>query len=116
VLDLVESGKMKLQDVQFFVLDEADRLLDTGNQQSITKLHTKIKKFCAQAVMPDGYTGRPLQARWSRTHAFVPLYRVANTCAVVFGGHCRRRSCFRQPCTIQSSNSFLRRFSAFQLG
>ena len=40
VLDLVESGKMKLQDVQFFVLDEADRLLDTGNQQSITKLHT----------------------------------------------------------------------------
>lgn len=63
VLDLVESGKMKLQDVQFFVLDEADRLLDTGNQQSITKLHTKIKKLCAQAIMPDGFVGRPLQAR-----------------------------------------------------
>lgn len=66
VLDLVESGKLKLQDVQFFVLDEADRLLDTGNQQAITKLHTKIKKFCAQAAMPDGFTGRPLQVRWSR--------------------------------------------------
>jgi ATP-dependent RNA helicase DDX1 len=63
VLDLVESGKMRLHDVQFFVLDEADRLLDTGNQQSISKLHAKIKKHCAQAVLPDGFTGRPLQVR-----------------------------------------------------
>lgn len=68
VLDLVESGKMKLQDVQFFVLDEADRLLDTGNQQAITKLHTRIKKYCAQAVMPDGYSGRLLQARLTHFH------------------------------------------------
>ena len=83
MLDLVESGKMKLHDVQFFVLDEADRLLDTGNQQSITKLHTKIKKFCAQADMPDGYTGRPLQVRWSRRHAFVPLYHAGKTRTVI---------------------------------
>lgn len=75
MLELVESRKMKLQDVQFFVLDEADRLLDTGNQQSITKLHTKIKRFCAQAVMPDGHTGRPLQARWNSHVGFVQLYR-----------------------------------------
>ena len=33
---------MKLGSVQFFVLDEADRLLDTGNQEAIQKLHKKI--------------------------------------------------------------------------
>ena len=30
VLDLARGGKLSLSAVQFFVLDEADRLLDTG--------------------------------------------------------------------------------------
>ncbi len=37
-MDFVESGKLVLTGVKFFVLDEADRLLDTGNQDTIMKL------------------------------------------------------------------------------
>ena len=33
--------KLRLGDVQFFVLDEADRLLDTGNEPTIMKIHQK---------------------------------------------------------------------------
>ena len=44
VWDLVSSGKLRLGDVQFFVLDEADRLLDTGNEPTIMKIHQKLAK------------------------------------------------------------------------
>ena len=45
VTDLVKSGKLSLSRVQFFVLDEADRLLDTGNQESILSLYAKLPKL-----------------------------------------------------------------------
>ena len=44
VLDLVKSGKLRLGEVQFFVLDEADRLLDTGNLETILALHGRLPK------------------------------------------------------------------------
>jgi len=44
VIDFVESGKLDLSEVRFFVLDEADRLLDTGNQDAIMKLFQRFPK------------------------------------------------------------------------
>ena len=44
IMDFVESGKLVLTGVKFFVLDEADRLLDTGNQQTIMKLFGRFPK------------------------------------------------------------------------
>lgn len=32
IMDYIEQGKLSVAGVKFFVLDEADRLLDTGNQ------------------------------------------------------------------------------------
>eukprot|EP00908_Phaeocystis_cordata_P014187 Transcript_25287.p2 GENE.Transcript_25287~~Transcript_25287.p2 ORF type:complete len:497 (+),score=198.89 Transcript_25287:1190-2680(+) len=53
-MDMVQGGKLKLGEVQFFVLDEADRLLDTGNLDTILKLHAKLPK--------RGRTGGRLQS------------------------------------------------------
>ena len=53
VADLVHSGKLRLSEVQFFVLDEADRLLDTGNLDTILKLHAALPR--------QGRTGGRLQ-------------------------------------------------------
>ncbi|BDA42848.1 ATP-dependent RNA helicase DDX1 [Coccomyxa sp. Obi] len=44
IMDFVESGKLVLTGVKFFVLDEADRLLDTGNQDTIMKLFGRFPK------------------------------------------------------------------------
>lgn len=38
IIDFVESGKLDLSLVRFFVLDEADRLLDTNSAECIMKL------------------------------------------------------------------------------
>ena len=53
VADLVKQGKLRLSAVQFFVLDEADRLLDTGNLDTILQLHAKLPR--------TGRTGGRLQ-------------------------------------------------------
>jgi len=45
IMDLVETGKLPLDTVRFFVLDEADRLLDTGNQDTIMKLFQQFPKY-----------------------------------------------------------------------
>jgi len=44
IKDLVESGKLSLSAVKFFILDEADRLLDTGNQDLILNLFSRFPK------------------------------------------------------------------------
>ena len=44
VKDLVESGKLSLSSVKYFILDEADRLLDTGNQDLILNLFARFPK------------------------------------------------------------------------
>ena len=44
VLDLVESGALNLSGVRFFVLDEADRLLDAGNQGDLLRLFARMPR------------------------------------------------------------------------
>ena len=44
VLELATNGKLDLSAVRFFVLDEADRLLDTGNQATILKLFERMRE------------------------------------------------------------------------
>ena len=44
IMDLVESGHLALAGVKFFVLDEADRLLDTEGQDAILKLHQRFPR------------------------------------------------------------------------
>ncbi len=44
VMDFIESGKLATDAVKFFVLDEADRLLDKGSQELVMKLFSKLPK------------------------------------------------------------------------
>ncbi|KAI7842747.1 hypothetical protein COHA_003675 [Chlorella ohadii] len=44
VMDFIETGKLPCDQVKFFVLDEADRLLDTGNQDVIMKMFRRFPK------------------------------------------------------------------------
>jgi superfamily II DNA/RNA helicase len=37
-MDYIEQGKLSVAGVKFFVLDEADRLLDTGSQVRLKTL------------------------------------------------------------------------------
>jgi ATP-dependent RNA helicase DDX1 len=50
VIDLMERGELSVDQVKFFVLDEADRLLDTGNREAILKLFRKLPKSGAGAA------------------------------------------------------------------
>ena len=49
VLDLVESGVLDLRDVRFFVLDEADALLDAGNRGVIERIRARLPGGAADA-------------------------------------------------------------------
>lgn len=49
-MDLIESGKLATDAVRFFVLDEADRLLDTGNLDTILKMFARLPKNTAGAA------------------------------------------------------------------
>eukprot|EP00899_Mesostigma_viride_P015632 jgi/Mesvir1/2406/Mv22148-RA.1 len=44
VKDMIDRGLMRVDNVRFFVLDEADRLLDTGNQDVILKMFAQMPK------------------------------------------------------------------------
>ena len=56
IRDLVESGKLSLSAVKYFVLDEADRLLDTGNQDLILNLFSRFPKAGTGAARLQVYT------------------------------------------------------------
>lgn len=43
-MEFIETGKLKLDSVRFFVLDEADRLLDTGNRETLLKMFQRLPK------------------------------------------------------------------------
>jgi superfamily II DNA/RNA helicase len=51
LLDMVEAGHIDLSFVRFFVLDEADELLNTGNFGTITKVFGRLPKNCALQVL-----------------------------------------------------------------
>lgn len=44
LLDLIESRKLLTDSVKFFVLDEADRLLDSGNLEMVLKIFARLPK------------------------------------------------------------------------
>ena len=48
--EMADSGRLALGGVKFFVLDEADRLLDTGNQPDILNLFQRMPKGAAGAA------------------------------------------------------------------
>lgn len=50
IMDLLEREELAVDQVKFFVLDEADRLLDTGNRDAIGKLFRKLPKSGAGAA------------------------------------------------------------------
>ena len=56
LLDLIQQGYIHLRDVEFFVLDEADRMLDMGFvhdvRKVITKLPAKRQTLLFSATMP----------------------------------------------------------------
>lgn len=57
LLDLVEQGHVRLDDVKHFVLDEADRMLDMGFIRDVRKIVTKLPKkrqsLLFSATMPN---------------------------------------------------------------
>ena len=57
LLDLMNQGFISLKDVEYFVLDEADRMLDMGFindiKKIITKLPVKRQSLFFSATMPD---------------------------------------------------------------
>ncbi|MEO8583485.1 MAG: DEAD/DEAH box helicase [Flavitalea sp.] len=57
LLDLLQQGHVNLMQVQFFVLDEADRMLDSGFihdvKRIIAKLPAKKQTLLFSATMPD---------------------------------------------------------------
>jgi ATP-dependent RNA helicase RhlE len=57
LLDLVNQGIVKLNNVEYFVLDEADRMLDMGFIRDVRKIVSYIKKerqtMLFSATMPD---------------------------------------------------------------
>jgi len=57
LLDLISQGHISLRDVQYFVLDEADRMLDMGFIHDIRKLLTLLperrQSLFFSATMPD---------------------------------------------------------------
>ena len=52
VMDYIEQGKLSVAGVKFFVLDEADRLLDTGSQVLLETTFTQTQldaQFCVNS-------------------------------------------------------------------
>jgi ATP-dependent RNA helicase DeaD len=57
VIDLIERGKLKLEDVKYFVLDEADEMLNMGFLDDVelilSKCNTQRRMLLFSATMPD---------------------------------------------------------------
>lgn len=61
LLDLMDQGIVKLNNIEYFVLDEADNMLDMGFihdiKKVIAKLPTKRQSLFFSATMPDNIVG-----------------------------------------------------------
>jgi ATP-dependent RNA helicase RhlE len=81
LLDLVKSNALRLGDVEFLVLDEADRMLDMGFIHDIRKIIAKLpverQTLLFSATMPGAIT--ELAARMLRNPARVAVTPVAST-------------------------------------
>ena len=70
-MDLIESGKLATEAIKFFVLDEADRLLDTGNLDTILKMFGRFPKGSAGAARLQAstcITMCPFSLKWMEGH------------------------------------------------
>ena len=59
----MESGKLSLSSVKYFILDEADRLLDTGNQDVILNLFARFPKAGTGAARLQVVMSRVVKCR-----------------------------------------------------
>jgi len=51
IVNLLETSKMNLSNIRFFILDEADRLLDADNQEMILKIFSYCPKINIQSLL-----------------------------------------------------------------
>jgi ATP-dependent RNA helicase RhlE len=81
LLDLIKSNALRLGDVEFLVLDEADRMLDMGFIHDIRKIIAKLpverQTLLFSATMPGAIT--ELAAKMLRNPARVAVTPVAST-------------------------------------
>jgi ATP-dependent RNA helicase RhlE len=81
LLDLVHGNALKLHDVEFLVLDEADRMLDMGFIHDIRKIVSKLpaqrQTMLFSATMPDAIA--ELASRMLRDPVQVAVTPVAST-------------------------------------
>ncbi len=81
LLDLIKSNALRLGDVEFLVLDEADRMLDMGFINDIRKIIAKLpverQTLLFSATMPSAIT--ELAAKMLRNPARVAVTPVAST-------------------------------------
>ena len=75
LLDLVQSNALKLGQVEFLVLDEADRMLDMGFINDIRKIVAKTADQAADAVLLGHHAEGHRRARRSRCCAIRPASR-----------------------------------------
>lgn len=129
IMDFIESGKLATDAVKFFVLDEADRLLDSGSQDLVMKLFSKLPKaatgtqrlqVCFPPPQPAPLPTFPIFSfphnQLSSTASFSPYATLHTTghsiCTCFLHGldsrditDCMpvlyRCSCFRPPCTLR---------------
>jgi len=59
LLDLVDQGHIDLSDVEFFVLDEVDRMLDMGFQRDVTRIVDLLPRD-RQSLFFSATLGRPI--------------------------------------------------------
>ena len=70
-MDLIESGKLATEGIKFFVLDEADRLLDTGNLDTILKMFARFPKGSVGAARLQASTCATMSTsnlKWMESH------------------------------------------------
>lgn len=75
VIDLLDRGSLNLREVQFFVLDEADRMLAVGFEEAVEKIlqHLPAQKqsLLFSATMPDWV--QKLAGKYLKNHLVVDL-------------------------------------------
>lgn len=85
LLDLMQQGHIKLHDVQYFVLDEADRMLDMGFindiKKIIAKLPVKKQTLLFSATLPDEI--KKLVASLQKDPVSVSVTPVSSTTSLV---------------------------------
>ena len=66
LLDLIQSNALRLDGVEVFVLDEADRMLDMGFIHDIRKIVAKLPSAAADAAVLGHHAAGHRRARPTR--------------------------------------------------